>query len=154
MIIIKRTEADVHALAGAPPVDINHDGRDWLGIKVEKPWGHEIEKYRDAHCSLTVLCVKDAEATSMHCHVHKTTTLYVFKGYGFINTLDGARRISVGDVAVIEKGAFHQIVGGEGIKLFEFETPANKNDLVRLTDRYGRGQGYERVECAKVLSAD
>ncbi len=83
MIVIKRTPADEQALAGSPPVDLTDDGKKWLEVKVKKPWGYEIEKYRDQHCSLTVLCVEASQATSMHCHVNKTSHLYIIKGYGF-----------------------------------------------------------------------
>ncbi len=150
MIVIKRTEADEQALAGSPPIDLTDDGKNWLEVKVKKPWGYEIEKYRDQHCSLTVLCVEPSQATSMHCHVHKAATLYICKGTCFINTLDTTHYISAGNVVSIENGAFHQIAGGtNGVKLYELETPANKNDLVRLADRYGRGQGYECLSATR-----
>ena len=143
MILVKRTEADVQALAGRPPVDLSDDGKNWLEVRVTKPWGHEIERYRDERCSITWLHLHTHQETSMHCHTGKTTILYIAGGDGFLNTLNSSHRVGIGNIVVIEKGAFHQMRSGDtALLLYELETPPNKNDLVRLADRYGRGQGY------------
>ena len=41
---------------------------------------------------------------------------------------------------MISRGLFHSIksISKEGLLALEFETPVDKNDLVRLKDSYGR----------------
>ena len=80
----------------------------------------------------------------MHCHPNKTTMLMMSAGTATLLTLNGTYQLKEGDLVVIEKGAFHQTKSnGEPVMLYELETPPNKKDLVRLSDSYGRGQGYE-----------
>ena len=50
---------------------------------------------------------------------------------------------------MIEKKVFHQTVNDSknDAILMEIETPNDKNDLLRLKDRYGReNMGYERID--------
>ena len=148
MIVVKCTEADRKALESITinPADMQDDGTNYLGVRVKKPWGHEVERYRDDKSSVWWLHLHKNHSTSMHCHLTKTTLLFVVTGIGTLITLSETYQVSNGELAVIEKGAFHQTVNnGEHLILYEIETPPNKRDLVRLKDDYGRGQGYERV---------
>lgn len=149
MIVIRCTEKDqmTAALIKVNADDLRDDGTDWLGRRVKKPWGHEVEKYRDARCSISWMHIHHNQQTSMHCHTTKTASLFVMGGSGMVRTLNGDFPIDEGDVVVIERGAFHQIVSaGDPVVLYEVETPPNKRDLIRLHDAYGRGQGYEQCE--------
>jgi mannose-6-phosphate isomerase-like protein (cupin superfamily) len=146
LIVIKRSEADVKALQGVliVPDDLKDDGTVYLGVKIPKPWGHEIEKYRDENSSIWLLTILPNQETSMHCHPNKTTLLLVTGGTAVLSTLTARTQIGAGDVVVIEKGAFHRTgSAGDMVVLYELESPPNKRDLVRLDDAYGRGQGYE-----------
>ena len=148
MITVKRTEKDIEALARlkVDPETLENDGFDWLEKRVVKPWGHEIEKYRDETCSLWWLHLHSWNETSMHCHPNKTTILFIVGGSAILETLNGSHNVSMGSAVVIEKGAFHRTRAKEtAVVMYELESPPNKNDLVRLEDRYARGQGYERV---------
>ena len=149
MIVVKCLEADREAIKTLRVKldEIADDGTDYLGKRVLKPWGHEIERYHDEHCSLTWLHIHSHSQTSMHCHLTKTTMLVVAGGVATIQTLSETHTLEAGDIMVIEKGAFHQTSSGEmGVMLYEVETPSNKRDLVRLQDKYGReGMGYEHV---------
>ena len=156
MITIRRTKKDIEALRLIliDPEETKDDGTEYLGIRVTKPWGHEIEKYKDENTAVWFLQIRPHQMTSMHCHPGKTTLLFVLTGEGTLHTLNGPFEIGDGDVVVIEKGAFHRTAsGGDGMVLYELETPPNKRDLVRLDDAYGRGQGYERVEPTQKLPA-
>lgn len=149
MIIVKRTEADERVLAGIPvnPDDLKDDGVDYLNIRINKPWGHEIERYRDDKCSVTWLHIHSGQQTSMHCHPGKTTLLMIVGGEATLSTLSGFHQLGAGDMVIIEKGAFHKTTSnGEPVVLYEMEAPPNKRDLVRLEDAYGRKQGYEKIE--------
>lgn len=148
MIRVRCELADRNALESLSidPASLADDGSDYVCIRVEKPWGHEIEKYRDKKVSLWRLHIHAQHETSMHCHPHKTTLLMVEGGSGILRTLNGSHELAVGQLIVIEPGAFHRTqAGADDLWLWESESPSNKQDLVRLEDSYGRGQGYERI---------
>jgi mannose-6-phosphate isomerase-like protein (cupin superfamily) len=145
---VRCTDKDKRALANIQinPEDIRDDGINYTGLKIKKPWGYEVEKYKNDNLAVWWLHIHSRQRTSMHCHPNKRTLLFVIGGEAQLNTLNGTYLISDGDIVVIEKGAFHQTISdGGAVILYELETPANKRDLVRLNDIYGRGQGYERV---------
>ena len=90
--------------------------------------------------------------TSLHCHPNKKT--------GFI-LLNGKVKIQLGlwkseskiyqspNKLMIRTGLFHQTtaLSKKGIYALEFETPVDKNDLVRFKDKYGRKyKPYEGVK--------
>ena len=55
---------------------------------------------------------------------------------------------------MISRGLFHSIksISKEGLLALEFETPVDKNDLVRLKDSYGRkNKSYEGKSLLKNL---
>lgn len=148
MILVKCTDMDRQVLAGIKidPATIEDDGTDYAGIRIKKPWGHEVEKYKDANCSVWWLHIHSHCETSMHCHPNKTTLLVIVGGEAILTTLSGQHPLSEGDMVVIEKGAFHKTSATDSsVVLYEVESPPNKRDLVRMEDSYGRGQGYETV---------
>ena len=57
---------------------------------------------------------------------------------------------------MIARGLFHSIksVSKNGLMALEFETPVNKNDLVRFKDDYGREQkSYEGRKFTKIKNS-
>ena len=144
MIVVERTAADVDAMAKLPPVLLD-DGKNWQGVVVKKPWGHEVELCRDGVVSLTRLVMNANSETSMHCHPGKRANLFVCEGYCWLETLSTIFTLKPGEMVTIEPGAFHRIRTETGAKVIEVESPPGKNNIVRLLDRYGRGQGYERA---------
>lgn len=147
MIVVKCTDLDRKALEGISikPEEIEDDGFDWHEVLVKKPWGHEIERYRDERVSVWLLYLETGKETSMHCHPSKTTLLMVIRGNVILSTLKETQHLAEGDCVVVEKGAFHRSSSVGGAVMYELESPPNKRDLVRLHDSYGRGQGYEKV---------
>lgn len=142
MIVIERSLADVDAMASLPPALLD-DGKDWVGVIVRKPWGHEIEVCREAAASVTRLSIKPGGETSLHCHPGKTAVLVVAEGYCELETLRVIYKLKPGDAVKVEPGAFHRIRTEGGASVVEIETPPGKNNIVRLFDRNGRtGQGY------------
>ncbi len=155
MIIVRCTELDRLKLAKIEidPKDTEDDGTIYEGIRIQKPWGHEIARYKDDKVAVWWLHLHAGHETSMHCHPNKTTLLMVIGGEAILHTLSGSHSLSDGDVVIIEPGAFHKTTSDGGpVVLYELESPPNKRDLVRLDDRYDRGQGYERVQRAPKLS--
>ena len=146
MIVVKCTDLDRETLSRIGHFDIKDDGTDYLGVKVKKPWGYEIERYHDEQCSIWWLHLDPGRQTSMHCHPNKSTLLLMRGGEATLTTLHAKHDLTPGSVVIIEKGAFHRTTSNGGpVVIYEVETPPNKHDLVRLEDSYGRGQGYEHV---------
>lgn len=145
MIVVRCTDRDREAMSALAAETARESGG-YEGVRVVKPWGHEIERYRDDSCSLTWLHLHTRQQTSLHAHQQKTALMFIVGGLAKLHTLNGQYELSEGDMVVIEKGAFHRIESlDKPLVLYEIETPPNKLDLFRLQDAYGRGQGYERV---------
>ena len=128
---------------------------------VNKPWGYEHIVYRDKKkLCITLLKIDYNKSTSLHCHPNKKS--------GFV-LLDGKAKFQLGlwkkrseihsspSKRMIARGLFHSIksVSKNGLLALEFETPVNKNDLVRFKDSYGRAQKpYEGKKNVKKISSD
>ena len=156
MIVVRCTDADREALAGIAinPLDLAEDGTDYLNIRIVTPWGHEKQQYRDDKLAVWFLYINAHQKTSLHCHPSKSSVLMIVGGRGILETLDKVWQLSEGDVIAVEPGAFHRTIALEnGLVLWEMESPPHKRDLVRLEDKYGRGQGYERVQPPGEISA-
>jgi mannose-6-phosphate isomerase-like protein (cupin superfamily) len=158
LIVVKCLEADRKALASInyDPEELEDDGIDYDGIRVGKPWGHEIQRYHNEKVAVWWLSIHAGQQTSMHCHPGKSTMLFVVSGIGTLHTLEKSYELSAGELVVIEKGAFHQSAANDStLVLYEIETPPVKRDLIRLHDSYNRGQGYdyERIQPAGKVSA-
>ncbi len=126
---------------------------------VYKPWGYEYVIYSDSNLlAITFVKINYGHKTSLHCHPEKKT--------GFI-ILDGKAQVQIGiykenhknfgslSRLVFRPGLFHSIKAKSknGVYALEFETPYKKNDLVRLSDNYGRQQKkYEGKKFTKNLS--
>jgi quercetin dioxygenase-like cupin family protein len=141
LIVVERTPTDVDAAAALPPAMLN-DGTNWQGVVVTKPWGHEVELYCEGVVSVTRLVLAPGGETSMHCHPGKLALLTVSEGYCELESLRIIYKLKPGEMVRIEPGAFHRIRTEGGAKLIEMESPPNKANIVRLADKYGRGQGY------------
>jgi mannose-6-phosphate isomerase-like protein (cupin superfamily) len=128
---------------------------------VFKPWGHEYVVYRyKSILSVTLLNINPNKSTSLHCHPSKKT--------GFV-LLDGKAQIQLGlwkserkiyrspSKLMIRTGLFHSIkcISKKPLLALEFETPINKNDLVRFNDKYGREKKpYEQGKKFSKLNKD
>lgn len=111
---------------------------------VQKPWGCEYEVSRNATESVWNLHLLANAETSMHCHLEKDTMLIVTSGEVEFSTLGLTVTLGIGARVMIERGVFHRTATRNGAMLVEIESPPNKADLVRLSDKYGReGKGYE-----------
>lgn len=119
----------------------------YLDSVIPKPWGLEFRVYCDTFFDVWKLTLLPGKSTSTHCHPRKETALLCLSGTGKISFLHESHAVSAGDVVFIPKGVFHNTenIGSSTLELVEVETPRNKFDLVRLSDRYGRsGTSYEQ----------
>ncbi|MBN1384035.1 MAG: GDP-L-fucose synthase [Elusimicrobia bacterium] len=113
---------------------------------VIKPWGHEFLVFKNSEVAVWLLYLKKGNATSMHCHPGKKTSLIILSGKAMSKTFSATNYLKGGDAVIIEKCVFHftKALSDDGLFLFEIETPPMKTDLVRLEDKYGReSSGYE-----------
>jgi mannose-6-phosphate isomerase-like protein (cupin superfamily) len=118
-------------------------------VLVRKPWGYEYLMYENEQVALWLLHIRQGQQTSMHCHPSKTTGLVILEGEAEISFLNDKKLVRAPDKQMIRRGLFHstRAVSEGGIFMFEVETPNDKNDLLRLSDKYGRASnGYETSE--------
>jgi mannose-6-phosphate isomerase-like protein (cupin superfamily) len=123
---------------------------DYSKVVIQKPWGYEYLLCRTPDVAVWVLHIRHGFKTSFHCHPNKKTSLAILSGVAECTTLNEAHTLGPGDGFLIEKGVFHSTaaLSSKGITVIETETPANKKDLIRAFDSYGRaGQGYENSSC-------
>ena len=115
-------------------------------VIVNKPWGYEYLMYENDQVAMWLLHIANGQQTSMHCHPIKTTGLVLLKGEAELSFLADKKLICAPEKQMIRRGLFHstKAVSDGGIFMLEIETPNDKNDLVRLSDEYGRADsGYE-----------
>lgn len=107
---------------------------------VPKPWGCEYRAFGDEAVEVWYLHLRKDAATSWHLHLAKTTLLIVREGRVRVNN----DTLGPGELKYLPPGMVHRTYALEDSWVVEIETPANKGDLVRLADNYGReGAPYE-----------
>lgn len=120
---------------------------DYGDVVVKKPWGEEYLCYRNGEVAIWFLYIKAGEKTSMHCHPTKNTGLVVLKGSLELSFIRNTISLEGLDKIHIFRSRFHSSYAKTDSFLFEVESPEDKEDLVRLDDKYGReGTGYEGKE--------
>lgn len=106
---------------------------------VKKPWGFEYLAYENESVGLWFLNINKNQSTSMHCHPKKTTGLVLLDGIAEVSFLADKRILKGLDKVMIRRGLFHSTKAlSDSTLILEIETPKDKNDLVRLSDKYGR----------------
>jgi len=115
--------------------------------KVEKPWGYELVWARTSKYAGKILHVNAGHVLSCQYHNVKDETLHVLSGelllrLGGRGTTSGPttlveRRFRAGESVHIPPGLVHQIEAVVDSDVLEAST-AELDDLVRLSDRYGR----------------
>ena len=109
---------------------------------VHKPWGHEeIFAETDVYAG-KLLVVKRGECLSLQYHEKKEETLRILDGTVVFFTGTNVDRLEreelqAGDVFHIPPGLIHRMEAATDCTLLEVST-AELDDVVRLSDRYGR----------------
>jgi mannose-6-phosphate isomerase len=111
--------------------------------RVEKPWGHEIWWAQTDHYAGKLLFVNAGHRLSIQMHREKDETSYLLSGRLLV--LQGPsedelteRTLTPGCSWRNEPGLVHSIEALEDATVLEVSTP-QLDDVVRLSDRYGRG---------------
>ncbi len=121
---------------------------DYRNIVVNKPWGYEYLWFQNEKVAIWFLRVTKGQATSLHCHAKKRTSLIVLDGSVQCTTIDDKYQLNTLEAVVLEPCVFHSSMAtsDEGAFIMEIETPPMKGDLVRMHDAYGRqNSGYEKT---------
>jgi mannose-6-phosphate isomerase-like protein (cupin superfamily) len=121
---------------------------DYRNIVVNKPWGYEYLWFQNEKVAIWFLRVTKGQATSLHCHAKKRTSLIVMDGAVQVTTIDDKYQLKTLEAVVLEPCVFHSSMATaeEGAFIMEIETPPMKGDLVRMHDAYGRqNSGYEKT---------
>ena len=128
---------------------------------VNKPWGYEYVVYRNASkLVVTLLKINYNNSTSLHCHPQKKSGFILLEGKALFQLGLWKKRSEVHtspSKRMIARGLFHSIkaLSKDGLTALEFETPVDKNDLVRFKDNYGRAQkSYEGKKFTKIMTSD
>ena len=111
------------------------------------------------HLSVTLLNIEYNKTTSLHCHPQKKSGFILVSGKALFQLGLWKKRSEVHSSPskrMIARGLFHSIkaLSKNGLLALEFETPVNKNDLVRFKDDYGRqGKSYEGKKYTKNIGS-
>jgi mannose-6-phosphate isomerase len=109
--------------------------------RVEKPWGHELIWARTDRYVGKILHVKAGHVLSCQYHNLKDETMHVLHGEAILRLGRGddqsVRRVRAGESVHIPATTVHQLEAVVDTDVLEASTP-ELDDLVRLSDRYGR----------------
>lgn len=108
---------------------------------VPKPWGHEtIWAHTDRYVG-KILHITAGHALSVQYHNRKDETVYLLSGQLIYWVKDGDQlrdmQLKVGEAFRITPGTVHYMEAVTDCDVLEASTP-DLDDVVRLTDRYGR----------------
>ena len=108
---------------------------------VNKPWGHEVIWAHTDRYVGKVLHINAGHALSVQYHERKDETVYLLAGelIYWVKT-DGEMRdmkLKVGEAFRITPGTVHYMEAVTDCDVLEASTP-DLDDVVRLSDRYGR----------------
>ena len=114
--------------------------------RIAKPWGEELVLSRSEQAICKVLRIRGRRRLSLQYHRRKRETLIVLRGRVRLtlgDSLDSLRRCIArrGDRAAIPAGVIHRLeaLGGDAEVLeFAFDADLRADDVVRLSDDYGR----------------
>jgi mannose-6-phosphate isomerase-like protein (cupin superfamily) len=109
-------------------------------LRVEKPWGFEVEVKATDRYSVWRLHISKGQETSLHCHSFKDVFLSVMSGYLLVERATGVTVLAIGGVMLIERGEYHRLRAPQDgdVIVHELEWPNNREDITRKEDKYGR----------------
>lgn len=110
-------------------------------FRVEKPWGYELIWAHTGRYIGKILHIEPGHALSLQYHTRKDETIHVLRGEIILRMKEGEtlieRPLRQGESCHIPPGTVHQFEAVVSTDLLEASTP-ELNDVIRLTDRYGR----------------
>ena len=111
-------------------------------VRVEKPWGYELHWARTDRYVGKVIHVNKGHALSLQYHNVKDETIHLWSGRLLFEIQEGeklvAREMRPGESVHITPKTVHRMTALEDSDILEASTP-ELDDVVRIEDRYGRG---------------
>jgi quercetin dioxygenase-like cupin family protein len=111
-------------------------------VRVEKPWGYELHWARTNRYVGKIIHVNAGHALSLQYHNVKDETIFLWSGRLLFEIQEDdrliAREMAPGESVHITPGTVHRMTAIEDSDILEASTP-ELDDVVRLEDRYGRG---------------
>lgn len=113
--------------------------------RVEKPWGHELWWVETDAYAGKLLHVEQGHRLSLQMHREKDEASYLLSGrlrlsWGPDASTQEQEEVGPGYAWRVEPGTVHSIEALEDSVVLEVSTP-HLDDVVRLEDPYGRGDG-------------
>ena len=137
---------------------MNIKNKFYLNKTVKKPWGYEYIIYNDSSkIAVTFVHIKYGHKTLLHCHPSKKTAFIVLEGKALVQIgiyKENKKIYNSLSRLVLRPGLFHSLesVSKKGLYALEFETPYDRNDLLRFKDKYGRkSKNYEGSQHTKKI---
>ena len=110
-------------------------------VKVAKPWGHETIWAQSDRYVGKILHINAGHELSVQYHNKKDETVHLLSGEIAYRVKNGEAledmHLRVGESFRITPGTIHQMVALTDCDILEVSTP-ELDDVVRLSDRYGR----------------
>ncbi len=118
------------------------DRAGWHEVRiVPKPWGHEVIWAHSAQYVGKLLHIKAGHALSLQYHERKDETIHLLRGEMIYRVRQEGRLVELpftaGQSYRNTPGTVHQMEAVTDCDVLEASTP-HLDDVVRLTDRYGR----------------
>lgn len=108
---------------------------------VPKPWGHEIIWANTNRYVGKILHITAGHALSIQYHERKDETIYLLSGEIIYRVKEQEElrdvQLRVGEAYRVTPGTVHQMEAVTDCDVLEASTP-DLDDVVRLSDRYGR----------------
>lgn len=118
--------------------------RDYAGLIVPKMWGYEYVLFQTPDVAIWMLHIRAGQATSLHFHPNKRTTLVLLSGDARVRVGSETVFLEKAESVFIDKRVEHSTLALTDCWVMETESPPQKTDLVRVGDNYGRtGSPYE-----------
>jgi mannose-6-phosphate isomerase-like protein (cupin superfamily) len=113
-------------------------------ISTEKPWGHESLIFQGFGYAVKKITLNDKQQTSLHYHNVKHETISVHSGQlsVYLKHLDGTEELVVlkaGESLPITPKVVHRMSSELGISVYFEAQTDHLDDVVRISDSYGRG---------------
>jgi mannose-6-phosphate isomerase len=117
--------------------------------RIDKPWGHEIIWAETSRYVGKILHVNAGQRLSLQYHRQKEETLLLRSGEAVITLGEPGgplqdRRYAAGEVLHVPPGLRHRLQAVTDCEFIEVST-TELDDVVRLSDDYGRSEGPEAV---------
>ncbi len=109
-------------------------------VSVEKPWGRFIQYILNQPATVKILEIRAGERVSYQYHHHRSELWVPLDPGACINLEGELLRPAPMEPVFIPQGAKHQLIGeAEDYRILEIAFGTfDEDDIVRLSDKYGR----------------